>query len=99
MMSSAFTDTVLVVEASKNLTPTTSGSFQLSSGGHKQLTLCITIPVLLLCRWVIGHIQRIALVDYMQAIGLALPPYQGALACTLSASVLWLPRSTGLLYD
>lgn len=29
------------------------------------------------CRWVIGHFQRIALVDYLTAIGLALPPYKG----------------------
>jgi hypothetical protein len=25
-----------------------------------------------------GHFQRIALVDYLNAIGLALPPYKGA---------------------
>ena len=38
------------------------------------------------CRWVIGHFQRIALVDYMQAIGLALPPYKGGCVAAGCAS-------------
>lgn len=29
------------------------------------------------CRMVIGHVQRIALVDYLSALGIAVPPYKG----------------------